>query len=78
MSASNHDPESCIQDGDHEMAALEQAGNTVARLQRKGICLHTWVQAPAFGEARCLNCGKTWPNSAMMAEEQEELRNKYL
>ncbi len=73
-----HDPESTIQDADLEMNSLVCTANRMSRLKKKGICFHGWRFAPDHGEAKCLDCGKVFKNSAEMEEETRELRIEYL
>lgn len=67
MSGFGFDPDSPIQDADIEMADLQAAANREARLRKRGICTHGWLQGPPGPPdapttvATCLHCGQTWP-----------------
>lgn len=65
-------------DADLEMAALERTGSTMARLRKRGICLHGWRCSPVSGPAKCNDCGKVFPNAEALEEEARELRIEYL
>jgi hypothetical protein len=67
-----------MNDADFEMHELERTGNTLARLRKKGICCHGWIQAPHFGPAKCLDCGKLWVNAAALHKERDQLLAEYL
>lgn len=67
-----------MRDADIEQRQLENTGNLIARLRRKGICLHGWVKMPQVGECECLQCGKKWPSAAECDEERQELKIQYL
>ena len=64
-----------FQDADIEMAALIDAGDRAAALEKQGICTHGWLFAPAVGEAHCKECGQVFPNAqAAHAAAAEALR----
>ena len=47
-------------DADIEMAQLEEAGNRAARLRKRGICDHGWLQGHPDGTVTCNHCGKVF------------------
>ena len=49
-------------DADIEMAELTAVANTAARLRKRGICSHGWMQGPPGNPVlTCLDCGKEFP-----------------
>ena len=60
------DPESTIQDGDFEIAELEQAAERARAMRRAGKCDHGWTgpkeDGKPGGEFTCYHCHKTWPS----------------
>lgn len=81
----DHDPElpRGYQDADLEMASLQEAGNTIARLRKRGICTHGWIQGPPGPASKpttvwtCHHCGKTWPTEVALRDEEEEIKERY-
>jgi hypothetical protein len=63
-------------DADIEQQQLEQAGNRIARLKEKGICLHGHINIKT---CKCLDlsCGKTWETQEEMFKEIDDLALEY-
>jgi hypothetical protein len=61
-------------DADIEQHQLEQAGNRIASLKRKGICLHGHINTTTH---ECYECKKTWTSEKEMFEEIDELALEY-
>ena len=63
-------------DANIEQHQLEQTGNRISRLKKKGICLHGHINTKTLV---CLepNCGKTWDSEQQMFDEIEDLRIEY-
>ena len=61
-----YDPElpNGFQDADIEMDSLTTAANRAAALAKRGICTHGWLFAPAYGQARCNDCGRVFKDRA--------------
>lgn len=61
-------------DADIEMAQLTAMGNHAAKLRKRGICTHGWMQGPNAARGvkvlTCLDCGKEFPGGD--AEHQAE------
>lgn len=66
-----------MNDADIETRELENAGNTISRLKKKGICCHGWIKAPAGCAVICLDCGKIWKNYSDFDEEREQIKMDY-
>jgi hypothetical protein len=70
-------------DADREQAELEATGRLIARLAKKGICVHGWRQnyhpttpdAKGLlpGQTKCLHCGKVGTPEELDAEESKYL-----
>jgi len=63
-------------DADIEQHNLEQSGNRIAALKKRGICLHGYINTKTHA---CLEpgCGKTWDSEEEMWEEIDNLRIEY-
>ena len=61
-------------DADIEQHQLEQAGNRIASLRKKGICLHGHHNTKTL---ECYECKKTWTSEKEMLEEMENLALEY-
>ncbi len=61
-------------DADIEQHQLEQAGNRIAALKRKGICLHGHINTITL---ECLECQKTWISEKEMNDEIDDLSLEY-
>ena len=76
----NRDPElpNGLQDADLEMAELQASANREARLRRKGICTHGWLQCPPgpidkpTNVVTCLHCGQVFKTEAKANEARRE------
>lgn len=68
-----------LQDADLEMAELTAGARQEARLKKKGICTHGWLQGPPgppnkpTSVCTCLHCGKVWPTVEDAHEERREI-----
>lgn len=61
-------------DADIEQQQLEQAGDRIASLKRKGICLHGHFNTRTL---ECYECKKTWTSEKEMFEDMDELALEY-
>jgi len=67
-----------LQDADLEMAGLQATANREARLRRKGICSHGWLQCPPGPPDKpttvvtCLHCGQVFKTEAEAYEAKRE------
>ena len=56
-----------FRDADFETRSLEESANRIARLRKKGICVHGSLQGPPGPPSRptkvwtCTQCGQQWP-----------------
>jgi len=62
-------------DADIEQGNLERAGNRIATLKKRGICLHGWINTTT---CVCYDCNKTWKNEQEMFEEIDDLQLRYM
>jgi len=62
-----------FQDADFEMAELTAAGNRASELEKRGICTHGWLFAPAFQPAKCNDCGKVGDADDLRREGRNRL-----
>jgi hypothetical protein len=69
-------------DADFEQMQMEQDGNTIARLAKKGICSHGWIMpvipGKTEGEYKCGHCGKIFPNADAAIDAHWEFCQRYL
>lgn len=52
---------------------LEALGRKSSALHKQGICDHGWLMAPNKGEAKCLHCGKVFPDANTAREEHARI-----
>ena len=86
MSDFGYDPElpSGFQDADLEMAQLTESANRTARMRKRGICDHGWIQGPPGRpdaprtDWLCHHCGATFATEAMLEDAREQAREAML
>ena len=60
-------------DADIDAFNLEQAGNRVAALKKRGVCVHGWSQHLPDGRVQCKECGKMFADAEAHDEEYRDL-----
>src|SRR5262245_18390491 len=79
MMTEDYDDPAPIRDADIEMAELQEVADRSARLRKRGICTHGWLQGPPGPPSAprtdciCHHCGKTWPTVDEAIEEGRRL-----